>query len=126
MLDGLGTAVAARLDRFDLSGALEEVWRVVRELNRYVEEMAPWQLAKDAGRVAELDRTLYDLVDGLRLVAIALASYLPETSPRILEALGQARELAWERVAYGRTEIGGAVGPAAPLFPRVEPPVAAA
>ena len=126
VLDGLGTEVAARLDRFDLSGALEEVWRVVRALNRYVEEMAPWQLAKDAERAAELDRTLYDLVDGLRLVAIALASYLPETSPRILEALGQAPELAWERVAYGRSEIGGVVGPAAPLFPRVEPPVAAA
>jgi methionyl-tRNA synthetase len=124
-LDGLGAGVAARLDRFDLSGALEEIWSVVRDLNRYVEDRAPWQLAKHEANAAELDRTLYDLADGLRVLAVALAPYLPETAPRILAALGQPADLGWERVRYGRTEPAGGIEPAPPLFPRVESPVAA-
>ncbi len=124
-LDGLGAGVAVRLDRFDLSGALEEIWSVVRDLNRYVEERAPWQLAKHEANAAELDRTLYDLADGLRVLAVALAPYLPETAPRILAVLGQPPDLGWERVRYGWTEPAGGIEPAPPLFPRVESPVAA-
>jgi methionyl-tRNA synthetase len=124
VLDGLAAAVAGGIDRFDLSGALDESWRLVRDLNRYVEEQAPWQLAKDPARAPDLDRTLYDLVDGLRIVAIVLASYLPETAPRILSALGQPNDVSWERAAYGRTSTDVALEPAPPLFPRVESPVA--
>ena len=47
VLAPLGGDVAARLDAFDLSGALERIWEVVRHLNRFVESTAPWQLAKD-------------------------------------------------------------------------------
>ena len=125
VLDGLGREVAARLDRFDLSGALDEIWSVVRRLNRHVEERAPWQLAKDGSRAEELDRTLYDLADGLRALAAALGAYLPDSAPRILAALGQSEELSWERVAYGLTEPVEGIEPAPPLFPRVESPVAA-
>jgi methionyl-tRNA synthetase len=87
----LAREVPERLDKYDLSGALEAIWIVIRSLNRYVEERAPWQLAKDTTKSEELDRTLYDLADGLRAVAIALAAYLPETAPRILSALGQPK-----------------------------------
>jgi methionyl-tRNA synthetase len=124
-LDELGPTVAARLDRFDLSGALDEIWHLVRALNRYVEAQAPWQLAKDEANAAELDRTLFDLTDGLRVVAIALAPYLPETAPRILASLGQSPDVTWDRVRYGLTEPVGGIEPAAPLFPRVDSPVAA-
>ena len=55
-LDSLRAALVARFDAFDLTGALEEVWEVVRLLNRHVEETAPWQLAKDEARAEELDR----------------------------------------------------------------------
>jgi methionyl-tRNA synthetase len=126
VVDGLGPALAARLDRFDITGGLEEIWQVVRTLNRTVEERAPWQLAKDDSRSAELDQTLYDLADGLRAVAVALAAYLPETAPRILAALGQPEELALERVAYGHTDAAEGIAPAPPLFPRVDLPTAAA
>src|SRR6266480_3191601 len=60
-LEQLAREVPARLDEYDLSGALEAVWLVIRSLNRYVEERAPWQLAKDEAKAEELDRTLYDL-----------------------------------------------------------------
>jgi methionyl-tRNA synthetase len=126
ILEPLGDDVATRLDGFDLTGALERVWEVVRALNRHVEASAPWRLAKDEARAEELDRVLYDLVDGLRAVAVALAAYVPETSSRILEALGQPGDLSWDRVAYGRTEAVEGIEPAAPLFPRVDEPAPAA
>jgi methionyl-tRNA synthetase len=119
-LDALGPDVAALLDDWDLSGALDRIWEAVRALNRRVEETAPWQLAKDDARAEELDRTLFDLADGLRSVAIAAASYLPESAPRILAALGQPGDLAWGRIGYGRFEPAEGIRASEPLFPRVE------
>jgi methionyl-tRNA synthetase len=117
--------VAADLDRYDVTGALERIWLLVRWLNRHVTDRKPWEIAKDEARGAELDQILYDLADGLRATAVALAAYLPEASPRILEALGQPVELAWDEVAYGRLRPADGVGAAAPLFPRIEAPAAA-
>jgi methionyl-tRNA synthetase len=125
-VERLREAVATRLDSFDLTGALELCWELVRSLNRHVEENAPWQLAKDEARAEELDRVLYDLADGLRAVAVALAAYVPEASERILAALRQPVELAWEGVAAGKTEGVQGIEPAPPLFPRVEAPGEAA
>ncbi len=124
-LDRLGPEVAGRLDRFDLSGALDEIWSVVRDLNRHVEERKPWQLAKATAHAEELDRTLYDLADGLRVVAVALAPFLPDTAPRVLSGLGQPGDVAWSGVAYGQTVPAVGIEPAAPLFPRIDPPAAA-
>ena len=127
LVEPLAADVAKRLDRYDITGAVERIWEVVRGLNRYVESQAPWQLAKDESRREELERTLYDLADGVRVVAIALAAYLPETSPRILAALGGSPdEIAWDGVAYGLTPARDGVVPAEPLYPRIDAPTAAA
>jgi methionyl-tRNA synthetase len=126
ILAPLGDDLAGRLDAFDLTGALERIWEIVRALNRHVAATAPWQLAKDDARADELDRVLYDLVDGLRVVAVALASYLPQTSRRVLAALGQPQLIDWAEVAYGRTRAVDGLEPAAPLFPRVDEPTLAA
>src|SRR5262249_8969011 len=117
--------VAADLDRYDVTGAIERIWLLVRWLNRYVTDRKPWEIAKDDARAADLDQVLYDLSDGLRATAVALAAYLPETAPRILDALGQPSDLAWDEVAYGRLRPAEDVGAAAPLFPRIEAPAAA-
>jgi methionyl-tRNA synthetase len=124
-LDALRESIAGRLDAFDLTGALDEIWGVVRGLNRHVEHTKPWELAKDESRAAELDAALFTLADGLRAVAVAVASYLPETAARILAALGQPHDLAWENVAAGRSVIAEGIEPAQPLFPRVETPATA-
>ena len=105
--------VPAALDVFDITGALETIWELVRRLNRHVEQTQPWQLAKDEGRAEELDRVLFELADGLRCVAIALSAYVPETASRILEALGQPLDLSWEHVrlrphGHGDRDRGGA------------------
>jgi methionyl-tRNA synthetase len=118
-------AVSARLDEFDLTGALDVIWELVRRLNRHVEQAAPWELAKDDSRAGELDRVLYDLADGLRATAVALAAYTPDTAERILAALGQPLDLAWEQIKPGAAVAAQGIEPAAPLFPRIESTAAA-
>jgi methionyl-tRNA synthetase len=86
--NGLATRVEALFGSAELTLALEEIWQRVRRLNRYVEEQAPWQLAKDPARADELDRVLGTLVEGLRVVAVLLWPYLPASSERLLTALG--------------------------------------
>lgn len=125
-LDRAGEEVAGHLDSFDLTGALEVVWELVRRLNRHVEQTAPWELAKDEARADELDRVLYELADGLRAVAVALAAFVPDTSERILAALGQPVEVAWDGVVAGRAAAVDGIDPAPPLFPRVDAPIQAA
>jgi methionyl-tRNA synthetase len=125
-IDALRVDVAAALDAWDLTGALDTTWKLVRELNRYVTERKPWELAKDEAKSEEVDQVLYDLADGLRAVSIALYAYLPETATRILEALGQPLELSWENVEYGRLAPADGIEAAPPLFPRIEAPAPAA
>ncbi len=126
LLDRLRASLVERFDAWDLTGALEEAWDVVRWLNRHVEATAPWQLAKDEDRAAELDAVLYDLADGLRALAVALWPFVPGTAPQILAALRQPVELGLDRIAYGLTPATGGIDAAAPLFPRVDQPTAAA
>jgi methionyl-tRNA synthetase len=112
--------VAERLDDFDVTGALDSIWTFVRGLNRYVEATAPWQLAKHETKADDLDEVLYNLADGLTAAAVAVAAYIPATAPRILRALGQPEELAWERVRPGTAEEARGIVPSPPLFPRIE------
>jgi methionyl-tRNA synthetase len=115
-IDGAATEVAALLDRADLTGALDAAWLRVRRLNRYVEEQAPWQLAKDDARAADLDRVLVSLAEGLRVMAVVLHPWLPESTEKLLDALGApALALEGARMEGGRL---GAVAKIEPLFPK--------
>jgi methionyl-tRNA synthetase len=112
------------LDRYEITTALDRIWDYVRRLNRHVEQTKPWELAKDPAREADLTRALYELADGLRVAAVALFAYIPETSTRILDALGQSQDFAWASVAAERTEAVTGIEPAEPLFPRIDAPTA--
>jgi methionyl-tRNA synthetase len=125
-IEAVARGASDKLDDWDLTGALEVVWELVRGLNRHVEQTKPWQLAKDEARAGDLDRVLYELADGLRAVAVAISAYVPDTAARILAALGQPDDLGWANVAPGRAVAATGIEPAAPLFPRVEAPTAAA
>jgi methionyl-tRNA synthetase len=115
----------AAFERLDLSRAIEDVWRVVQRLNRLVEQRAPWALAKDPTRAAELDQTLFTLAEGLRAAAILLWPVIPGSSERILADLGQdPAGVALSAAAWGAGTPGAEVVPSGPLFPRVEEKVA--
>jgi methionyl-tRNA synthetase len=119
--------LVAWFDAYDITQGLEAIWTFIRRLNRYVEEQAPWNLAKAAGRAADLDRVLYNLADGLTAVAVAVSPYLPETAPRILVALGQPVDaLLLDRIRNGTARPASGIEPAPPLFPRIDVSDAAA
>jgi methionyl-tRNA synthetase len=121
--DGMTATVCAFIDRAELTLALDEIWQRVRRLNRYVEECAPWVLAKDPARAAELDRVLRTLVEGLRAVTVMLWAFLPASAERLLDALGAPqRSLAGAELGAGRVV---AVRPIESLFPKGVPEASA-
>ncbi len=117
-LDGLAEEVRALLDRAELTQALEAIWQRVRRLNRYVEERAPWTLAKDPHRADELGGVLASLAEGLRVVSVLLHPYLPVSSTKLLDALG-APDTSIAAARFGAaTGAARRVGGLEPLFPK--------
>jgi methionyl-tRNA synthetase len=114
--NGLAERVARLLDGAEITAALDEVWQRVRRLNRYVQEQTPWELAKSEDRAADLDRVLASLLEGLRVVTVLLAPYIPEAAEKLLAALG-APSLEVSGARYGLGSIG-AVSALEPLFPK--------
>lgn len=130
-LRNLAAALPARVDAaladFDFRVALGAIWELVAAANRYVDETAPWTLAKrasggDASAGARLDTVLWTLAECLRLLAVLLAPFLPRTSEKIRAQLGIPRAVGcWEEeVGWGGLVAGGMVGEAVPIFPRIE------
>jgi methionyl-tRNA synthetase len=113
----LADRACALLDRAEVTAALDEVWQRVRRLNRYVEERAPWQLAKDPDKADELDRTLRSLAEGLRVITVLLAAYMPESAGKLLAALGSS-DLAVAGARFGAAPGGARTTALAPLFPK--------
>jgi methionyl-tRNA synthetase len=124
--DGLSECVSELIGKAELTLALEEIWQRVRRLNRYVEEQAPWQLAKDDSRSGDLDRVLATLAEGLRVVAVLLWPYVPASSERLLAALGAgggALDLSLAGATLGAGKIER-VSKIESLFPKDRPAAA--
>jgi methionyl-tRNA synthetase len=113
---GLTERVCELIDGVQLTAALEEIWQRVRRLNRYVEERAPWQLAKDPADAAELDRVLGTLGEGLRVLSVLLHPYLPASTEKLLAVLG-APDVSLQGATLGSGVVEH-VGKLEPLFPK--------
>jgi methionyl-tRNA synthetase len=113
----LPAEVSVVLDRAEPTRALDLIWDRVRRLNRYVEERAPWQLARDLEAAAALDETLASLAEGLRAVSVLLHPYIPATVERLLLALG-APEVTYDRALFAERGSGLPVQAIEPLFPK--------
>jgi methionyl-tRNA synthetase len=113
----LPAEVAAVLDRAEPTRALELIWQRVRRLNRYVEERAPWELAKDPEAADTLDRTLASLAEGVRAVSVLLHPYMPATAERLLVALG-APDASFDAALFAIRGSGASVSALEPLFPK--------
>ena len=111
--------VMAHVDAAELTLALDEIWQRVRRLNRYVEERAPWRLAREPAQAAELDAVLATLVEGLRVVAVLLWPYIPASAERLLAALG-VKDLSLQSARLGAGS-GGHVAAIDALFPKEQP-----
>lgn len=119
--DALRAAEAAvkSYESFQLQTALEDIWVLVNRANQYVDQTAPFKLAKDPAQAARLDEVLYNLAECCRVLAVLLAPVIPATAARIYQQLGlpKAPERFTEAV-WGRLQPGHAIGEPAPLFPR--------
>jgi methionyl-tRNA synthetase len=120
--EGLADEVCGLLDRAEVTQALDRIWQRVRRLNRYVEERAPWQLAKDPEAAGELRWVLRSLAEGLRYVTVLLHPYLPNSTAKLLDALGVVGpdRFAISAATFGGWQAGTPVGELAPLFPKPE------
>jgi methionyl-tRNA synthetase len=120
--EAMVATASEQLSALEITAALETVWQFVRRLNRYVEEEAPWKLAKDASMADRLDGVLHGLAAGLRLVALTLYPVIPDTAVEILRRLGQGHEAAALLLEHARWDAlaPADVVAAPPLFPRIE------
>jgi len=121
----LAYAPAAReaLKHFSFDKALEALWAPVKRANKYIEESAPWKVAKanDAGKLATIMNTL---IETLRVTAIGLAPFMPATAQALWVQLGYTddvhRHSLSETAEWGLFPPGQKIAKGAPLFPRIE------
>jgi methionyl-tRNA synthetase len=110
------------IDKIELTQALDAAWSEVRRLNRYVEEQAPWQLAKQPQAAGQLDCVLGSLVEGLRRVSVMLHPYLPSATSKLLAALGSEDVSIAVSIAAASGDrpacAGNAIDTLEPLFPK--------
>lgn len=115
------------MDRLEISTALAALWKLVDRANKYIDEQAPWALARDPAKAGQLRNVLYSLAESLRLLAVTLTPFLIHTPERIWEQLGlepdNVRTVPWEEaVAWGGLKPGTVIRRGSPLFPRIELP----
>ncbi len=114
------------MDKMELSAALKKAWAFVSRSNKYIDETAPWALAKDETKKQELANVLYNLSESLRTIAVLISPYMPATSPKIwnqlnLEGLKPFADVQLADVEnWGGIPAGHQLGEAEQLFPRIE------
>lgn len=127
-LKGLAFQVAGRVEelvgKLKLDEAIEEIFRLVRATNRYLESTSPWRLYKEAKR-ERLGTVLYTGCEALRVASLLLSPVMPQTYAQIKERLGMEEEVApcWDDARrWGLLVPGSKVRRGKPLFPRIKPP----
>ena len=120
MIRDLADCVTKDMDELLIPQALTEIFKVVQRANKYIDENAPWALAKDESRKARLESVLYHLCEALRAAAALLTPYLPNTTPKMAEQLGlSAEDMQYEGLTYG-TKHSYTVHKGEALFPRID------
>ena len=112
----------AEFDKFELQNGMLATWELINRANKYVDETAPWALAKDPEKKDELASVMYHLAESIRVAAHLVAPYLVETAPKILKALGLDEDLSIEMLEFGKNIGGVKVNKCDPLFKRLDIP----
>ncbi len=120
----LASTCHARVDEhmaeLDFSGALEEIWRVIRRTNKYIDETMPWALAKEEDKADQLDTVLYNLIEGIRVISVLIHPFMHHTSQKIWEQLGIEAQGYETCETFGRYPVGNKVQKGESLFPRID------
>lgn len=118
---GAADKVEAHMDKFNYSMALEEIWIVIRRTNKYIDETAPWALAKDEANKARLDTVMHNLAESIRIVSILIYPFMHTTSTKIRKQLGVwYADVAWEDAHVFDMMSGDQVKKGDAIFPRID------
>jgi len=110
------------MDKMEINAAIKGIWVLISRTNKYIDETAPWLLAKDEAKAARLEAVMYNLAEVLRIVAILITPFVPHTSPKIYTQLGLAipAQFMLADAAWGGLADGTIVQKGAPIYPRIE------
>ncbi len=108
------------MEDFHVADALEAIFAAARRSNKYIDETTPWLLAKDEEKRSRLGTVLYNLLESIRIIAVQLKPFMPETSDKILAQLNTDISSYESVKSFGALEVGKHVGTATPLFNRID------
>jgi methionyl-tRNA synthetase len=121
---GLFPKVDQAMTRLEFHLALQEIWKLIEFSNSYIEETAPWKLAKGSENHPKLETVLYHLAESLRFLGLLLAPFIPISSRLILEQLGIPLKpdsiIFPDELAWGKLKPGTLIKKGKSLFPRIE------
>ncbi len=112
--------VEQKMNELKVADAIDEIFVLLRRANKYIDETAPWALAKNEENHARLGTVLYNLLEAIRFAAVALEPFLPDTSKRILEQINMENGGLESLTTFGAMPVGGNVGEAQILFARLD------
>lgn len=108
------------LTTYRVADTLEAIVALAKRCNKYIDETMPWALAKDEEKKARLGTVLYNLLEGIRYIAILLSPFMPETSDKIMEQLNCDNKDYDTLDSFGTLKPGVKVNKAVPLFNRLD------
>jgi methionyl-tRNA synthetase len=112
-------SVKEQLEQHRLQAALQNIWTYIARVNQYIDQTAPFKLAKQPDQAGRLDEILYNMVESVRLLAILIWPTLPTTAERIFSQLNlEGSPSSMQDAEWGRLAPGHQVGKPEPLFPR--------
>ncbi len=116
----LHTKVTAKMDELRVGEAIQEIFEVLRKCNKYIDDTMPWSLAKDESKKERLGTVLYNLLEGIRVCAVLLKPFLPDTGDKILEQLNTKVDSFESTFEFGGLEVGSTLAEPVHLFDRIE------
>lgn len=123
-VEGLYEKVDHFMEGLEFSKALSAIWEVITSANRYIDESAPWTLAKDEAKRARLSTVLYNSAELLRIISLYIYPYMPETAGEMWGQLGIEGDIAAARLQegcrWGGLKPGLGIKKGKALFPRIE------
>ena len=120
--NGLRHNYEQQMEAFAFQNGLAEIFKLVSRANKYIDETAPWVLAKDEGKKARLASVMYNLLECIRIAGILLKPYMPDSAEKILDQCGTAdNERTWDCAArFGGLRADVTVQKGEVLFPRID------
>ena len=120
MAEELPDKITSLMNEYRMADTMDAIMSLARRANKYIDETAPWVLAKDESKKARLGTVLYNLLETIRFLGVVLAPFMPETSEKILDEIGAGKRDLDSLKSFGGLEAGKSVGEPIPLFARID------